>query len=100
MVIVAGSIFVDPAHVAHFQEAVVPLAQRTRKEDGCLHYTLAVDNAESGEIVVLERWRDEPALRAHLATDHVKAFLDKVGGFVKSMDARLYDVSNERDVVV
>jgi hypothetical protein len=30
----------------------------------------------------------------------VKAFLDKVGGFVKSMDARLYDVSNERDVVV
>ncbi len=98
MVIVAGSIFVDPAQVERFVAAVVPLAQKTRKEDGCLHYALVVDDAAKGEIVVLERWRDEPALRAHLATDHVKLFLEQVGGIVKGMTAKLYDVSNERDV--
>ena len=98
MVIVAGSIFVDPAQVERLVAAVVPLAQKTRKEDGCLHYTLAVDDAAKGEIVVLERWRDEPALRAHLATDHVKIFLEQVGSIVKAMTAKLYDVSNEREV--
>jgi len=99
MVIVAGSIFVDPQQVDRFVKAVVPLAQKTRNEDGCLHYTLAVDDAAQGRIVVLERWRDEPALRAHLATEHVKEFLEQVGDIVKSMDAKLYDVSNERDVM-
>jgi quinol monooxygenase YgiN len=99
MVIVAGSIFVDPQQVDRFVQAVVSLADKTRQETGCLHYTLAVDDAAQGRIVVLERWRDEPALRAHLATEHVAAFLQQVGDIVKSMDAKLYDVSNERDVM-
>lgn len=99
MVIVAGSILVDPRQIDRFVQAVVPLTQKTNQEVGCLHYTLAVDDAAKGEIVVLERWSDEPALRAHLATEHVRVFLEQVGDIVRSMDAKLYDVSNERDVM-
>ena len=99
MVIVAGRILVDPARVAEFQAVVVPLARGSRLEEGCLHYSLAVDDPGKGEIVVLERWRDEPTLRRHLATDHVKTFLEAVGPFVRSMEAKLYDAVNEREVM-
>lgn len=100
MVIVAGSLAIDPDQVPAFRQAVSTLEKKTRQEDGCLYYALAVDDEATGHVVVLERWRDEAALQAHLATDHVKAFIDAVGGHIKGMDAKLYDVSNERDVQV
>jgi quinol monooxygenase YgiN len=99
MVIVAGYICVDPQQIEKFRAAVIPLARDTKKEPGCLAYTLAVDDAAAGRIVVLERWQDEPTLRKHLETQHVKTFLEQVEGVVQSMDAKLYDVANERDVM-
>lgn len=96
MIIVAGKITVDPQHVKDFMRAVAKLEPVVRTEDGCLYYALALDDEKSGHVTVLERWRDEDALNAHLATPPVKAFLDEVSGFVAGMDVSLYEVSAER----
>ncbi len=49
-------------------------------EDGCIEYGAAVDVAEASPafgpdtFVVVEKWRDLAALRAHGASAHMKAY--------------------------
>jgi quinol monooxygenase YgiN len=69
--------------LAEFQQ-VVPLV---RAEDGCLEYGAAVDVPSGLEaqppvradaFVVVEKWRDLPALEAHLAAPHMGAYRARV----------------------
>lgn len=42
-----------------------------RGEDGCLSYRYYLPAEEDNTLVLLERWRDLPAQKAHLATPHM-----------------------------
>jgi len=59
-------------------------------EDGCIEYTpvVDVDDAKTafGEdtFVVVEKWRDRDALKAHAAAPHMKAYSEKVREFIES----------------
>jgi quinol monooxygenase YgiN len=98
MIIIVGSMTIKVEHLAAFLAEVEALEQVTRQEDGCVSYAMALDDAATGLISIAERWRDEPALRTHLATDGVKGFLDRCGHMILSMDGALYDAHNERPV--
>lgn len=43
-------------------------------EDGCDHYSFAIDAADPDLIRIAERWDTEAALAAHGQADHQKAF--------------------------
>jgi len=56
-------------------------------EDGCIEYFAAVDTADAGPIqtpvggdgfVVIEKWQSMDHLKAHAASDHMKAYGAKV----------------------
>ena len=98
-VIVVGRIVVKRESLDRFLEEVEKLETLTRAEDGCETYALALDNAATGEIAVVECWRDEPALRAHLETAHVKHFIETCGPMIESTEARLFDALNGRPVL-
>lgn len=58
--------------VAQGQESIVNQAlleavQATQLEDGCEFYQLYQTHGEAQELVMIEHWRDEAALEAHLA---------------------------------
>lgn len=67
MIIVAGSIEVDPAQRAAFLATRVEGMRRSRGERGCLEYTFSADPLDPGRIVLLERWESKEALDAHIA---------------------------------
>lgn len=76
-----------PAFLAEFRQ-VVPAV---RAEDGCLEYGAAVDlptkltaqpPAREDAVVVVEKWRDVPALEAHLAAAHMSAYRERVRAYV------------------
>lgn len=46
----------------------------TRAEAGCLDYRMAVDVERPEVLILVERWRDEAALRAHFQTPHMQEF--------------------------
>ena len=52
---------------------LVRLAERSRREAGCLAYEVYCVSGRPGEFVLFERWVDEDAWRTHLATPHVSA---------------------------
>jgi quinol monooxygenase YgiN len=57
-------------------------------EDGCIEYGPVVDVVETepafgpDTYVVVEKWRDMPALKAHAVAPHMKAFGAKAGDLI------------------
>ncbi|MBI2823172.1 MAG: antibiotic biosynthesis monooxygenase [Planctomycetia bacterium] len=77
--------------------AVVPLV---KAEAGCLDYGPAVDVASGiplqgplrGDVVVVvERWRDLDALRAHLAAPHMQTYRAKVKDLVQGTQLQVLE---------
>jgi len=66
-------------------KAVVPTVLA---EDGCIEYGPVVDVAGADPAfgpdtyVVVEKWRDMPALKAHAAAPHMKAFGAQAGDLI------------------
>ena len=54
------------------------IVERTRDEDGCLRYELVQDLDDDNHIILIEEWRDQTALDAHLAQAHVNAVFQSV----------------------
>lgn len=69
-VVVAGTFRVPPGALEDFRPHMQDMLAASRAEDGCLLYAYAVDVEDPGLVRVLEVWRDEAALKAHLAAPH------------------------------
>ena len=74
MLIVAGTLTVDPADHAAFLAAAAEAGVRTLAEDGCLQYGFWADPERPGRFLVFEAWESEAHLDAHLRTPHLKSF--------------------------
>jgi quinol monooxygenase YgiN len=57
---------------------LVPFAESSAKEPGCLSYTLLEVIAEPGRFLTFERWTDKAALDAHMVTPEIKAIVPKL----------------------
>ena len=98
MLIVTGHIHVDPADLTHFMTKLNALAVTSRKRPGVVSYDAAVEDAQSGRVLVSERWVDQDALTAHLGAADTTAFVRRWGSKMRG-DIRKYDASNERDLM-
>lgn len=98
MLIVTGYLYVAPAELARFMAHLKALAATTRRRDGNISYDAAVDHADAGRLIVLERWVDQAALTAHLNADETVQFVNQWSGRMRT-DIRKYDVLNERDLM-
>ena len=66
MIIIAGTIDIDPSKRDACVAASLPLQMGTRSDEpGCLAYCFAPDPGVDGRIQVYELWTDEAALAAH-----------------------------------
>lgn len=98
MLIVTGYMHVDPADLAQFTTELKALAVNTRKRPGAIAYDAAVDDPQSGRLLISERWADQPALSAHLRAEDTIAFISRWGGKMRG-EIRKYDATNERDIM-
>ena len=51
------------------------LSELSRRETGCLEYTVLEDPSDPARLSLFERWVDRDALDAHDATSYVKEFV-------------------------
>jgi quinol monooxygenase YgiN len=95
--IVAGTVRAPPEHLEGLRPHMAAMMAASQAEDGCFAYNYAEDVTEPGLIRVFERWRDQAALDAHFATDHMARWRAVWPSFGVS-DRRLfaYEVSSER----
>jgi quinol monooxygenase YgiN len=63
MVIVAGSLSVDPDARAEYLAGCLEPVSQARSAPGCLDYAVSADLLDPGRINVYERWQSEQALQ-------------------------------------
>ena len=96
MIIVLARAEFDPAQLEALEPALDAMMRATWEESGCLSYSMAIENREAGICTIVERWRSEADLKAHFSTPHMEAFKLAITGATRSIDAKIYDVVNER----
>lgn len=81
---IIATIVAHPEHREMVTQALTAMLAPTRAEAGCQQYDLHVDQADPNRLVMIERWTDDAALDAHIATPHMarlKAVIaDKTSG--------------------
>ncbi len=76
MIIIAGTVDVDPARRDAALEAGCPHMQATRAQKGCIDYVWSADLLVPGRIYVYERWESQEALAEHFAGPHYVGMRD------------------------
>jgi quinol monooxygenase YgiN len=75
---------VKPGTEAAFREAAGPAVQATRREAGNAAYEVHQDVKEPTRFVFFEKWRSLKALEAHVAQEHTKTLLARLGEISES----------------
>ncbi|MDQ0692113.1 putative quinol monooxygenase [Arthrobacter sp. W4I7] len=65
-------------HEATLQRALAELESASRKDGGCLEYSVFSDDHRPGAFVLFEGWASRGDLNAHNEEDHVKEFVKGV----------------------
>ncbi len=95
MLIITGHVYIEPSQLALFLPDLKTLAIATRLRAGNIAYHAAVEDAETGQVLVSERWADQASLNAHLQATDTMAFVSKWEGKMRG-DIRKFDAANER----
>jgi quinol monooxygenase YgiN len=93
MIFVAGTLTMDSKNVEEFDRDVKTMLKKVRAEDGCLHYSLLVEDAGAGVVNVVERWESDAALANHLKQPWIVTFFNKHGPRMTGMDVHIYDIA-------
>lgn len=99
MIIVTGTIDIDPAKRDAAIEACNAVMEPTRKEVGCHQYAFSADLSDPGRFYVTEQWDDEETMGAHMQSPHLAEFMGKLGEFgVTSAVLKKWINAEERSV--
>ena len=91
MLHVIAAIELAPGRRDEFLREFHALVPTVSAEDGCLEYGPTVDVTTTlpmqspprpNVVTVVEKWRDLPALEAHLAAPHMQTYRERVRPFV------------------
>jgi quinol monooxygenase YgiN len=99
MLLIAGTVRVAPEQMPATRAALAPVLAATRAEEGCLSYAFAEDVLDPGLLHVSERWRDQAALDAHVASPHVAVWRAAAAGLgVRERALMVYEVGEGQPV--
>jgi quinol monooxygenase YgiN len=71
MLIVMGTVRIDPAKIPAALLAMAKMVAASNAEDGCLLYAYSQDLLDPGLVRISEQWADRGALKAHFETPHM-----------------------------
>ena len=74
MIVIAGTITIDPAKRDVAIAAMRDLMTETRKEKGCVAYVMSGDFEDAGCIRLFEEWESQEAIDAHVKAPHMAKF--------------------------
>ena len=100
MIIIAGTIDVDPEQFDACVAASTPIQKATRDDEpGCLAYCFAPDPVVSGRIQVYELWADEASLAAHFRHQNYMDMRTTLGSFgLRGADNKKYRIDHSEAV--
>ena len=98
MVIVAGTLEVDPGQREAYLAGLIDRMHTTRGEPGCLEYTYSADPSSPGRVMLIERWASQKDFDAHIAVALARPAPPATAVKPKAASVIIYDVSGERPI--
>jgi quinol monooxygenase YgiN len=96
MFVVHGTFPIKPDAVEDLKSALAGLQAATRTENGCLSYEWSESVETPGTFYSIETWESRDALETHLATEHVKAAVANLPGWLGGQPALVgYEAAGE-----
>ena len=81
---VVAKLVVKKESIENVKSELLKLIEPTRKEDGCIEYTLHQDNDDPAVFVFYETWESLNHLQMHVNSDHYKAYAQAVGDMIEA----------------
>ena len=75
MLVIIGSVLVQPAQLPQALALSLEHVRRSRTEPGCISHAVHVDCENPNRLVFLEEWADEAALQAHFKVPASRQFV-------------------------
>ena len=99
MIIVAGTVRIDPGKLDAARGEMKKMLGASRAEDGCLEYSYAVDVLDPGLVHVFEVWRDRAALDRHFQTPHMAEWRRSFPALgISDRKLNIYDVTGSAPI--
>lgn len=80
MLIVLAEATLGDGALEEARTAFTAIIDATRKEEGCIAYSFAVDVLDPKKLLIVEKWVDDAALSDHFATSHMATFQAALAG--------------------
>lgn len=74
MIIVAGTISIDPSELEAYRAVAAPMIEATLEEEGCVTYNFAQSVVDPSEIRIFEIWESQDHLEAHFRAPQMATF--------------------------
>ncbi|MBO6945948.1 putative quinol monooxygenase [Altererythrobacter sp.] len=78
MIIITGTISLDPAKRDEAIKLGCEHSTRSRAEDGCISHNCYIDAEDANRMHFFEQWRDMDAVKAHFAVPESGAFVGEI----------------------
>lgn len=96
MIVISGTIDLDPDKSSRMTELSGELSAETRKEPGNISYEYWQDPTNPGRWRVFEEWESEDAITAHMAAPHMAAFMAGAAELgISGIDISRYEVTEK-----
>jgi len=94
MLVIAGTVTIDPARREEAMTAAVVMMEETRREPGNLAYVFSGDFESEAVVHIFEHWESQEALDAHFAAPHMAKFQKTLAGLgLQDMSVQKFQVS-------
>lgn len=95
MLVIAGTISIDPEQREPAIAAALEIMTETHKEPGCISYTFSSSLSDPGTFQIFEEWESQEALDAHFKAPHMAKFQAQMGGLgVRGMKVQRYEIAS------
>jgi quinol monooxygenase YgiN len=94
---ITARVFIKPGLEEEFIKSAQWIIDNTRKEEGCIEYTLYQDPYNRSNFFFFEKYRDQAAIDFHFAASYFKEFGDKVAEMTSQpTEIKIIDVAGEK----
>jgi len=95
MLIVSGTLTIDPADAPKLAAAATTMMAETLKETGCHQYVFSQSMADPSKVQIFEMWQSDEELAAHFEMPHMADFRGALADVnVTSREIYKYEVDN------
>jgi len=88
--VIVARLSVKPEHINDFKGHAIQMVESTRKEPGCIIYTLYQEVNNSPDFIFYEEYTNDEAIQYHRGSAHFKQFGEKIGHMVTNRDVAVY----------